>query len=153
MTGYEVRPAPCAFCPYRRDVPSGVWAAEEYAALPQYDGEVHEQYEAGAFAAFDCHKADGTLCAGWVGCHGARNLLALRLVARHMDPSVWDYESPVPLLGSGAEAALHGLRELEEPGERAMAAIRIIARDRARRGQPVAFEGPGLRRSVCRPTT
>lgn len=32
-------PQPCASCPYRRDVPSGIWAAEEYAKLPAYDAD------------------------------------------------------------------------------------------------------------------
>jgi hypothetical protein len=30
-------PKPCESCPYRKDVPSGVWSEGEYRKLPQYD--------------------------------------------------------------------------------------------------------------------
>jgi hypothetical protein len=30
---------PCPSCPYRKDVPSGVWAPEEYDKLPAYDND------------------------------------------------------------------------------------------------------------------
>ena len=33
----RVRPKPCASCPYRCDVPSGVWHPDEYAKLEVYD--------------------------------------------------------------------------------------------------------------------
>ena len=102
---------PCRSCPYRADVPSGVWAAHEYDKLPGYDGTMPEQVEAGALGAFMCHQQDGQLCAGWVGCHGAYELIALRMVA-DLDPTVWTYRSPVPLFASGAEAAAHGLPEV-----------------------------------------
>lgn len=109
--------APCGSCPYRRDVPSGVWAASEYAKLKLYDGQGWIQH----VYAFLCHQRDGHLCAGWVGCHGPRNLLALRILEAlgKLDPSTFDYVSPVPLFGSGAEAAEHGMAELEEPGTQA----------------------------------
>lgn len=119
--------APCGTCPYRRDVPSGVWAAEEYAKLPLYDGETWEQSP----APFYCHQNDGHLCAGWVGCHDAYHLLALRL--HRVDPATFDYESPVPLFASGAEAAAHGLADLDAPSERARQAIGKLERRRAAR--------------------
>lgn len=109
--------APCKSCPYRRDVPSGVWAPQEYEKLPRYDGAIADQAMAGATAVFMCHQQDGQLCAGWVGTHGADNLLALRIGARHVHPSVWRYESPVPLFASGAQAAEHGMREVDCPGQ------------------------------------
>jgi hypothetical protein len=34
---------PCGSCPYRRDVPSGVWDAAEYEKLPRYDGPMADQ--------------------------------------------------------------------------------------------------------------
>ena len=40
MNRDPVRPpakSPCGSCPYRQDVPSGVWAASEYEKLPAYD--------------------------------------------------------------------------------------------------------------------
>ena len=98
--------SPCKSCPYRKDVPSGVWAKEEYDKLPLYDGSIIEQAMKGGIARFDCHQRDGHLCAGWVGVHGP-NSLSLRLLYlnNRLDPSVFDYESPVPLFASGAEAA------------------------------------------------
>ena len=45
-----------------------------------------------------------------------------------------DYESPVPLFASGAEAAEHGRREIEAPPEEADRVILKIVQRRARRG-------------------
>lgn len=122
--------APCKSCPYRRDVPSGVWAATEYAKLALYDGSMLDQLEGGR-ALFMCHQNDGHLCAGWVGCHGPDNLLALRLNA--VDDSVWGYVSPVKLFKSGAQAAAHGVRAIARPGTRAIAMIGRLARALNRR--------------------
>ncbi len=116
--------APCGTCPYRRDVASGIWDASEYAKLPGYDGETWEQPP----ALFFCHRADGHLCAGWVGCHDTDHLLAFRL--NRVDPSAFDYVSPVPLFGSGREAAAHGMREINRPGARARRAISKLEHER-----------------------
>lgn len=135
-----VRPnGPCRTCPYRRDVASGVWAAEEYEKLRAYDGSIAEQAASGATGVFLCHQVDGNICAGWAGCHDMHGTLAARMHARLLDPSVWDYESPVPLFVSGAEAAGHGEREIEAPGETAVSAIRKIIRVRRARGKDVNF--------------
>ena len=116
--------APCGTCPYRRDVPSGIWSAHEYAKLPGYDGDILDQLLNGSQALFYCHQNDGHLCAGWVGCHDMDHNLALRLHA--VDPSTFTYESPVPLFQSGAEAAAHGLRDIDNPGPEAVAAIQKL---------------------------
>jgi hypothetical protein len=113
----DIRPPadrPCGSCPYRRDVPSGVWAEEEYEKLPAYDGETFEQ----PIGVFHCHRQDGRACAGWVAVHDMYESLALRLASAEGRVDVdgfLDYETDVPLFGSGAEAAEHGLRDLEEP--------------------------------------
>jgi hypothetical protein len=117
--------APCRSCPYRRDVPSGIWDASEYDKLPKFDGEIIDQLAAGALGLFLCHQKDGNLCAGWVACHGAGNLLALRMHGSAVADEVWDYETSVPVFASGAEAATHGRREIAQPGERSR---RMIAR-------------------------
>jgi hypothetical protein len=109
-------------------VPSAVWAREEYEKLPRYDGEIIEQLNAGAGGLFMCHQRDGRLCAGWLAAHGADNLLALRLHARELEPEVWGYESPIRLFASGAEAAAHGVADMEAPSERARATIRRLVR-------------------------
>jgi len=129
------RPAvrPCESCPYRRDVPSGIWAAEEYHTLPGFDQETASQ----PLGAFMCHQSNGRLCAGWVGCHDVDNLLGLRIVQRWMSPAdveaTYGYESPVPLFDSGAQAAEHGLAEVDNPGSRALRMIRKITRRRSHR--------------------
>lgn len=125
--------APCKTCPYRKDVPSGIWAESEYRKLPAYDADHGKQLGNGARYRFDCHQDDGHLCAGWVGTHGANNLISLRLQAAHIDPSVWDYVSPVPLFKSGQEACLHGLRAIARPGKRARDAIQRLMCKRQRK--------------------
>ena len=126
MDGHLPRPgkAPCGTCPYRRDVPSGVWDASEYVKLPRYDGEIYEQLLANAVGLFFCHQSDGHLCAGWVACHDMTNTLATRLHEVH--PSTYDYRSPVPVFASGEEAAEHGMDGIDEPDARARAAIRKL---------------------------
>ena len=118
--------APCGTCPYRRDVPSGVWSSDEYAKLPRYDGETGDQIMAGATGLFYCHQNDGKLCAGWVGCHDMRHNAAVRFAPVH--PDTFTYRSPVPLFASGAEAAAHGLRDVDHPGPAARAAIAKLER-------------------------
>lgn len=142
------RPLPCASCPYRLDVPSGVWDAAEYDKLPDYDGSTGEQAMAGAFGVFMCHSTPGMVCAGWAGCHDMEENLALRLAAA-VDPAVdieavRAYECPVPLFASGAEAAGHGKRDIEEPSSRARAKVLDIVKVRARQGRPVRWRGKEL---------
>lgn len=133
----RVRKRPCGSCPYRQDVPSGVWEQEEYEKLRAYDGTIAEQAIAGAGRLFMCHQGDGNLCAGWAGCHGMRDLFAARLHAGLLHESVWDYESPVPLFSSGAEAAEHGEADLDWPSPEAEAVVEKITRAREARGIPV----------------
>jgi hypothetical protein len=131
--------SPCGTCPYRRDVPSGVWDAGEYAKLPDYDAPTALQPP----GLFLCHQADGRVCAGWVGCHDSEELLALRLAAlQGMNPqelaATRAYTSPVPLFGSGKEAAEHGLARINDPDPMAWRAIRRLAPKIAARGLDVA---------------
>jgi hypothetical protein len=133
-----VKPSPCASCPYRKGVPSGLWAESEYELLRQYDGSHVEQYLARATGLFMCHQGDEHLCAGWAGCHDMRDTLAARMHADELDDSVWEYKSPVPLFASGAEAADHGECDIECPSEEAEKAIEKIIRVRAARGRPVS---------------
>lgn len=121
-------PNPCGSCPYRRDVPSRVWAVEEYDKLPRYDADTASQ-PAGLFL---CHQTSSDdpsarLCAGWVGCHG-NQLLALRLawVARRISGDVFDYTTTVPLFANGSEARAHGIRDITRPDVLARKAIEKI---------------------------
>jgi Family of unknown function (DUF6283) len=132
------RRLPCASCPYRRDAPSGLWAADEYDKLPRYDGTIAEQAMAGAVGLFFCHTQDGHLCAGWVGCHDMGENLAVRLTQEPVDyDAVVGYESPVPLFASGAEAAEHGKRDIPAPGPAARRKAAQLIQQRDRRGRGV----------------
>jgi hypothetical protein len=127
-------PRPCASCPYRRDVPAGIWASGEYAKLRDYDNDTPDQPP----ALFQCHQADAgsparRVCAGWAGCHDGEDLLALRLavIDGRIDAATYravaDYVSPVPLFESGSEAAAHGERGIDAPDEEARRVIDKIA--------------------------
>lgn len=105
-----VRKAPCRACPYRKDVPSGVWSKEEYDKLPDYDKDTGEQ----PMASFACHATPYWICAGWATCHGD-SLLALRMEAIINGKRVEIPEETVPLFASGKEAAEHGKRDIENP--------------------------------------
>jgi hypothetical protein len=130
-------PRPCESCPYRRDVPSGVWAAEEYDRLPAWDRDTAYQPQ----GLFLCHQRNGRVCAGRVGCHGGDQLLGIRLAEATGAMSgsdieaTLDYSSPVPLFSSGAEAARHGKMQIPSPGP---GARRVIAKVARRRGAPDA---------------
>jgi hypothetical protein len=43
---------PCASCPYRKDVPSGLWDKAEYDKILPYDNETWAQ----PLVTFGCHK-------------------------------------------------------------------------------------------------
>jgi hypothetical protein len=126
---------PCGTCPYRRDVPSGIWHQVEYARLREYDAETWAQ----PVALFMCHQRTDRLCAGWVGVHNMAHSLAVRLASLNgrltpdMLDRVLDYVSPVPLFRSGREAARHGMREIRQPGRNARRAILGLMAAHARR--------------------
>lgn len=125
-------PRPCESCPYRRDVPSGVWVAEEYAKLPAFDRPTFEQPP----AVFLCHRQNGRVCGGWAGCHDMDESLALRFAAVAMPAetveAIRDFVSPVPLWPSGEAAAAHGLADVESPGEDAELLIGKLSRNRGK---------------------
>ena len=132
-----VRQKPCSSCPYRKDVPSGIWDADEYDKLPRFDGDVPEQIEAEAFSVFSCHSTPDFLCAGWVGCHDMNNNLAIRMHRSPIDPAVYEYVSPVPLFASGAEASEHGKRDIPAPGPEAEEKMhKLLKQIGRRRGYP-----------------
>lgn len=137
MTTLPPAPRPCASCPYRQDVPSGVWDESEYAKLPPFDEPTYAQ-PGGLFL---CHQTDrdsdrARVCSGWAGCHDMTQSLALRIahaageVTTETAEAIADYESPVPLFASGAEAADHGMREVYDPGPDAVHTISKINRVR-----------------------
>lgn len=130
MSGAKPRPRPCASCPYRQGVPSGVWDESEYVKLPEYDGDTASQSPVGFF----CHQADGSVCSGWLGHRDAYDLLAVRLgvIRGQLDESCLDYKTDVPLFATGAEAAAHGMRDIEHPSEDAEETVRKITTKRSK---------------------
>lgn len=126
---------PCGSCPYRKDVPSGVWDATEYEKLPPYDNDTADQ----PFGAFFCHQQDGRLCAGWVACHDMPNNLGLRMAASmgHITKEEYEgalnYTTDVPLHESGAAACEHGLERLANPEPKAQRTIDKLTRKEAKR--------------------
>jgi Family of unknown function (DUF6283) len=112
----KIRSESCTACPYRRDVPSGVWAAKEYDKLADYDAPIGEQ----PVGAFMCHATPEVFCHGWAVVQDRQSnghVLALRL-----DPPENDIPPEgVPLFSSGTEAAEHGKRDIENPSEEAKA--------------------------------
>ena len=131
----EPAPSPCATCPYRRDVPSGVWDVEEYEKLRGYDAPTWAQ----PAEVWICHSSTGPrtdrrLCAGWAGCHDGEELLALRVaeahkaLSREVIAAAVEYVCPVPLFASGNEAADHGMADIQRPGREAIQAIARVRR-------------------------
>jgi len=119
-------------------VPSGVWSAHEYAKLPLYDGPTWRQ----SARLFQCHQTDrdssqARLCAGWVGCHGGEELLALRIAGPNRTMESHDiqasmaYKTKVPLFESGAAAAEHGMRDIENRSDEARDMAEKIGNRRA----------------------
>lgn len=121
---------PCGSCPYRKDVPAGIWTEDEYQKLPPYDRETWAQPR----ALFMCHQNDGCLCGGWVACHG-NELLALRIAGflGTVDPAISDYHPKADLFASGQEACDHGIAGIEDPDAAARRKIEGLMRQRARR--------------------
>lgn len=136
------RKRPCSSCPFRRDCPSGLWAAAEYGSLAAYVGDTGQQAMAGAVGVLRCHQGRDELCAGWCAVHGNDESLALRMAAAAglADPDeVRDYTTDVPLFSSGAEAAEHGKRDIRHPSAAARAAGAKIGRVRSLRGDRVWY--------------
>lgn len=120
-----VRSNPCSACPYRQDVPSGVWSFEEYEKLRPYDEPTHDQ----PFELFMCHATPEHLCSGWAVVHTSRghefDLLALRVrMAGYPDIPA----TTVALFDSGNEAADWGQQDEDDPSEEAQATVAKLLR-------------------------
>src|SRR5262245_53386882 len=96
----KCRREPCSSCPYRQDVPGGVWDAEEYEKLAGFSAPFP------ALAYFLCHQG-GTehpqLCRGWLKVE--RDSVAVRLLLHtgQLTPAERDRPVTVALYPTGAE--------------------------------------------------
>lgn len=134
-------PRPCESCPYRKDVPSGLWGVGEYERLVAYDAPTYHQPP----GVFLCHQTTVDdprvrMCAGWCGTHGktpGHDLLALQVgvLVLGVDPAdveaALEYTTDVELWGSGAEAAAHGMRDVDLPSVEALRVASKIIRKRS----------------------
>lgn len=127
-----VRSESCSACPYRRDVPSGVWSAAEYDKLAEYDGPIHAQSP----SYFACHATPDFLCHGWAVVHGSggKELLGLRILQAINGGTeiVIPDAGSVPLFSTGREAAEHGKRDIEHPSPEALRTARRLVRKHPR---------------------
>jgi len=103
-----------------------VWAADEYEKLPRYDVDTAYQ----PWHVFECHQGDGAICAGWLACHGPYDLLGVRIgvATGTVHPSVTEFSTDVEVFGSGAEAAAHGVAEIDCPSPEAIDTVSKILR-------------------------
>jgi hypothetical protein len=110
--------------------------SEEYDKLPKFDGSLIEQAVNGAGGLFMCHQQNGCLCSGWLGCHGAFELLGVRLYSSALTDEALSYRPPadVPLFASGAEAAEHGKRDIDNKSDKAEAMVQRLVKKITPRG-------------------
>ncbi len=141
MAVVRAPPRMCGSCPYRRDVPAGVWAASEYRKLADYDKPTPLQPP----HLFMCHQNDGCLCGGWLMTHDRDHLLALRIGCERLHPNVFSFTSSVAVFATGAEAAAHGMSGIDEPFVRACQMVEALVLKRARKGEGLRMTPDRLR--------
>lgn len=137
MANKKVLPplVPCGTCPYRKDVPSGIWNADEYRKLPNYDKETGQQ----PYGIFLCHQQNEHACSGWVAVHDMDKNLALRIaislghVSSETAEAIRDYKTSILLFETGTAAAIHGLRGIKRPSQKARRMIAQLVTKRAAR--------------------
>lgn len=121
MKKLSVNKNPCSTCPYRKDVPSGVWAEEEYEKLRGYD-DPQTNYNT-----FLCHQSPVTgidaACKGWVMVHANSVAVRLACIIGALDPATCFEEPNVDLYASGNEAADAGEAQIDLPERKALKAI------------------------------
>lgn len=123
-------PLPCVSCPYRKDVPSGVWSEDEYAKLTDYDpiwmtwpnGKSHLM-PSSLIAVFHCHQENSTgiptVCRGWLSVHDDCIAVRLALADGRLTEEQVDAPVAVELFATGEEAAEHGMADYYDPGPEA----------------------------------
>lgn len=125
----HVANSPCTSCPYRKDVPSGVWHKSEYEKLREYDEPPRGSSEIPATALFLCHQTpeigQQTACRGWLTVHCESVAVRLAVLKGDVTPEQVYAEVKEPLYKSGNEAADAGIKQIKRPGKKAR---KIVAR-------------------------
>lgn len=115
-----VKAEPCLTCPYRLDVPSGVWSASEYEKLRGYGANV-------TFNLFLCHQtiAGGVelACKGWLLVESESVAVRVACSLGLLDYPACFAPCSAGLHSSGAAAADYGQKQLKRPGRRALRVI------------------------------
>lgn len=129
-------PTPCTTCPYRRDVPSGIWDRSEYEKLPAYD---HRDFGESPMAVFHCHQepmiGKPTVCHGWLSVHP--DCIAVRM-ARFSGLITKEHMAQIPIkpdpkpYDSGQQAYRAGIKGIRRPGKKAEAAVRGLLKRKAK---------------------
>lgn len=121
MTGkLHVPKRACGSCPYHRDTPSGVWAADHYQLLATYD---EQPGQTPALATFHCHQENATgrptVCRGWLSTHRDSVAVRLALCMGKLQPADVPTQPEPDYYGTGTEASLAGLAEIDAPSPEA----------------------------------
>lgn len=123
---------PCSSCPYACATPPGVWVAEEYERLPNWD-EGHYPPEAGIFL---CHHSTlgkkETVCRGWLSVAADSIAVRLAMMDGKITPEQAYAEVDVDLYATGQEACDAGLAGVEHPDAAAQKVIDKIIRKKTR---------------------
>lgn len=128
---------PCASCPYRTDVPSGVWHYDEYEKLRAYDEDPNDPDKAIAAIGqvFLCHQPiedAQAVCRGWAEVHYDTPAVRMTMLTGTIDPETLREPPPgIEFFPSGAAAADHGQAEIDAPGVKAHDAITKVEALRA----------------------
>jgi hypothetical protein len=125
MTKFKQREKPCPTCPYLKSTPPGVWHPDEYKKLEKYDYDPWEG-KSPELSIFHCHYTTrgidkNTICQGWLDCHGADELISMRIArlsGKIPDDFRWE-PSGADVYKSGKEAAIKGLMGVKNPSEKA----------------------------------
>lgn len=111
---------PCASCPYRKDVPHGIWHPTEYAKLRTYDDGFQEIPALGVFL---CHASNfkdrDSVCRGWLSVHCDSVAVRLGVITGQIPPEAPFAKVKAKLFKTGKAAADAGMRAINRPGKAA----------------------------------
>ena len=133
---------PCESCPYRKDVPRGIWDKSEYEKLRDYDDGPQGQQ---SFSAFLCHHSpqigQDAVCRGWLSVHSESVAVRLMIIKGTVTPEQVYAETPCELYASGNEAADAGIKGIKRPSIKAREAIGKLTKAKASRSRLFTKKG------------